>query len=277
MKTLPRITPREPSASGTVTRITQLLRVLAEARGDISLGEIAQRINLPASTTHRLLHLLMREEFVDRGADSRSYRSGLELLRLSGLIVSGSGINELADKFMKAVVEESKETCLLSIYVRRSQATMVTRVIYSEHPLRYQVDMFSLTSAVWGATGQGILAFLPDDEIDAIVASEGPSPADRHRKLDVSGLRRELAAIRERGYAYTKSQKVPGAIGMSAPVFDSSGVVAALCITLPEYRFDPKMTGQWARTLVEHASRFSYALGWRDPEETVGSRKGTRS
>jgi DNA-binding IclR family transcriptional regulator len=252
----------EATSSGTVARIALLLRVLAEAEGDATLSDVAQRMKLPASTTHRLLNLLQEQGFVERGQGSRTYRAGLEFLRVAGLVTSRAQLTDVARGFMQAVVDACDETCMLSVYMPRTRSSMVAKVIYGSHPLRYEATLYQPSSLAWGATGLGILAFLPQEAIDEVLAQEGPSPASGKAVKPVP-LRRELNAIRQQGYAHTRGQKIPGAVGLSAPVFDSTGVVAALCITLPDSRFQDGLEARLARTVKEQAARFSTALGWR--------------
>jgi DNA-binding IclR family transcriptional regulator len=251
--------------SGIVARVAALLTVLAETDGDATLSEIAVRMNLPPSSTHRLLHLLLDEGFVDRGADSRSYRAGLELHRVGGLLASRTDVPNLAHGFMKAVVDACDETCMLSLYVPRTRNAMVVRAIHGSHPLRYEAALYVPSSLAWGATGQGILAFLPEETIEGVLEAEGPSPADPGKTIRPQTIRRELARIREQGYAHTHGEKVKGAVGFSAPVMNSHGVVAALCITLPESRYKPTMEKRLAGTLMTQAGLFSASLGWRGP------------
>lgn len=252
----------EATSSGTVARVALLLRVLAEGQAEASLSDIAQRIKLPASTTHRLLSLLHEQGFVDRDAASHTYRPGLEFLRVAGLVTSRAQLPDVAQGFMQAVVDACDETCMLSVYMPRIRAAMIAKVIYGSHPLRYEATLYEPTSLVRGATGLGILAFLPSEAIDDIVAHDGPSPATG-KAVKPAQLRRELALIRQQGHAHTRSQKIPGAVGISAPVFNSSGVVAALCITLPDSRFQEGMESRFAKILKAQAARFSDALGGR--------------
>jgi DNA-binding IclR family transcriptional regulator len=248
------------STTGTVARVTQMLQVLAQIDGDCSLSEIAQRMQLPPSTTHRLLNLLLAQGFVDRGQAPRSYRVGLEFLRVAGLVTARAEITVVAHPFMQAVVDQCDETCMLSIYMPRTGTSMIGKVIYGSHPLRYEAKLYEPSSLVWGSTGLGIYAFLPDDVAKAILERQGPSPADG-KPLNVARLRKEVAKIRQQGYAHTRSQKVLGAVGISAPVFNANGVTAALCVTLPDTRFHPEMEGELARIVMEQASQLSRALG----------------
>lgn len=256
-------TTPDTTSSGTVARVALLLTVLAEGPGELSLTAVAERMRLPVSTTHRLLHLLIEEGFVDRGEAKGSYRPGLEFLRVGGLVSSRADLTAVAQPFMQAVVDACDETCMLSVYQPRSGSAMITKVIYGSHPLRYEAALYLPGSLVWGATGRGILAFLPPDTIDAIVAREGPSPADPHQAVKPATVKRELAIIRKQGYAHTRGQKVRGAEGIAAPIHNATGVTAALCLTLPDSRFEPAMEGRFASTLVQQAAQLSAALGWR--------------
>src|SRR3546814_560895 len=94
----------DAGSQGIVGRLTAMLKVLAETEREASLSDIAARMNLPASSTHRLLHLLMNEGFVERGEDSRTYRAGLEFVRVGGLLASRTDLTNLAHGFMQAVV-----------------------------------------------------------------------------------------------------------------------------------------------------------------------------
>src|SRR3546814_14265980 len=76
----------------------------------------------------------------------------------------------------------------------------------------------------WGASGKAILAFLPDDEIEQILRREGASPASGEKPPSLRARMAELREVRERGYAISEGQKLPGARGVAAPVFDAKGV-----------------------------------------------------
>lgn len=253
----------ETTSSGTVVRITMLLRVLAEAETELNLTEIAELMRLPASTTHRLLNLLLEQGFVERGAGNRSYRAGLEFLRLGGLVVSRSEVTEVAESYMRAVLEACDETVMLSLFVPRELSSMITKVLYGSHPLRYEARVYQPTSLAWGATGRGILAFLPEPVIDQVLAREEPSPGTGRKMGRASAIKRELAEIARQGHAFSQGQKIPGAVGLSAPVYNGKGVIGALCLTIPASRFQDAMKPRFARVLMEQAAALSATLGHR--------------
>src|SRR5487761_2584140 len=78
MTTLHRVTPparrgRTPSNPGgetaqgqSLTRGLSILQCLASTEGGLTLTDIAQRVQLPTSTTHRLLSTLEKNGYVDQ-------------------------------------------------------------------------------------------------------------------------------------------------------------------------------------------------------------------
>ena len=65
---------------GAGERLLCLIKLIATQPRSFSLGELAERADLPASSIHRLLKILERNGFVER-ADARAYRPGRELHR----------------------------------------------------------------------------------------------------------------------------------------------------------------------------------------------------
>jgi DNA-binding IclR family transcriptional regulator len=51
-------------------------------------------------------------------------------------------------------------------------------------------------------------------------------------------LAQALARIRQQGYAITRGERTPGAVGIAAPISGASGAcIGSVGITLPEQRF----------------------------------------
>ena len=83
MKTLKSAAPR-----GAADRLAYLFKLVAGGPPQFTLGELAERADLPASSVHRLLQALVRSGLVERG-QGQSYRPGRELHRLASQLVAG--------------------------------------------------------------------------------------------------------------------------------------------------------------------------------------------
>ena len=253
----------EMSGAGTVTRVVKLLACLAEADGDVSIKSLCQSLNLPASTVHRLLGLLAKEGIVERAPSRAMYGPGLEFIRIGSLVAAKVQITDLARPIMRALVKESDETCVLLRYVPSSRKVMALHAEYSSHPLRYQIDMYQPHSLLWGATGRAVLAFLPEAEIEAALEDNDRSPGSGDRLPAKATLMKELRGIRERGYALTQGQKIEGAVGMAAPLFNSEGsAIGCLSITVPKARFSQKALAKLAGLLLASTAKLNRGLGF---------------
>jgi DNA-binding IclR family transcriptional regulator len=254
---------RDASAAGTVARVVQLLACLAEADGPVSIKFLCQTLKLPASTVHRLLGLLADEGMVERSADRPIYAPGLELVRIASLLASKVRIVDVAKPFMRAVVRECDETCCLLQYLPERRKVMALHAEFSSHPLRYRIELYQPHSLLWGATGRAVLAFLPPDEIEAAIDGGDSSPATGARAPARGALLADLDEIRSRGYAITHGQKIEGAVGIGAPVFNSERrVIGSLCMTIPETRFNRKAQARLSQLVMGRAGELSRALGY---------------
>jgi len=256
----------DAKSTGTVMRVVRLLRVLAEAGGEVTVTQISDRLQLPASTVHRLLQLLIAEGIVQHDPASRRYQVGVELIRISSLIATGSSLKTIARPFMQAVVDGCNEACLFVVYLPATHQVSVLEGINSSHPLRYELRIYAAHSLLWGATGRSVLAFLPEAEQDAAIALGTPSPADGRPAPARETLRVDLHAIRARGHAVSWGEKIPGAVGLGAPVLMTGGrVVGSLCLTIPQMRFEAGQEPGLTSLLKQQAGLLSRALGYKGP------------
>jgi IclR family acetate operon transcriptional repressor len=248
---------------GTVARIAEFLRYLAEQPGDVTISAMARDLSLAPSTVHRLLHLLIDQGFVQRGDHFQSYRVGVELYRLACLLSRKSTLPELALPFMNALAEETNEFSMLCLYLAAERAVTVVQAVAARNSLTYQIEKFSVLSLAWGASGRAILAHLPELEIRAIYDTAGPSPVTGAALPSYAKFTAEMQTIRSRGYALTTGQKVAGAVGFATAVYDSSGRPAAsLCLTIPDFRFDASRESWLGSLLREKAAQLSHASGY---------------
>lgn len=246
---------------GTVRRVVEVIRFFAE-RGDATLKELSLALSLAPSTCHRLLELMGRDGLIEQDRARSRYRVGSEMFRISALVQSRRDIRKTALPFLRSVVDACGETCVLSLYLPSEGKIFFAEKIDSDKLLRYQLTMNMPVSTLWGASGRAVLAYLDEASVDRIYAQEGRAPGTGEELPPRQTLDKELQTIREQGYVVSFGQKITGAVGISAPIFEADGkVVGSLCVTIPENRIvakDRARIGQLVRTT---ALRLSEALG----------------
>ena len=253
-----------PADTGTVNRAVALLRELAEAEGDVQIKTLAVRLRLPPSTVHRLLDLLAQEDMVERDATARTYRVGREYFRLAALVSGKHPVRARAAPVLEEAMRECNETAYLGLYLPEETRMAFVATCESTHPLGYRIRKDVSISLLTGASGRAILAFLGKEAVDRALEAEGRDPAVRRTISSRRALEEDLREIRTRGYALSHGQRIPGAVGIFAPVFDSNAqVVGSLGYTVPEQRFNTVSPDRLAAAATRHATVLSEALGYR--------------
>jgi DNA-binding IclR family transcriptional regulator len=238
----------------------------------MSVAAIADELNLPRATTHRFLTVLRGCGMVAHDDDTRRYVPGREFFRLGALLARKHRIESLAKPIMQQVVAETGETCLLSVYRPHDQRMMFVAQERAAHALGYTIEMNRPLTVIWGASGRAILAFLPEQEIESILKRERGerAPTTGQTLPPTRELRAELAAIREKGYSVSLSQRIPHAYSVAAPVLAGwDNVVGALSITVPEMRVEEDSEERFVPSVARATEELSTLLGHRTQVEAT--------
>ncbi len=256
----------EPAPSpGPIQRALELLKLLAESDDSVAVRDVAAALGLPPSTRHRLLHQFINAGFVVADPASKRYHIGPELHRGVALIQSKSSLATTIQPFLDELTAACDETSLFAVFDSATATVAFAAKADSSQALSYRISLNTPVSAYWGSSSQVILAYLPESDLRRVLAASHPSPVGGRSPLAEGAFRAHLAEIRARGWILTKGEKLQGAVGTSAPVFDAAGVVGSLTVTIPEVRFKPSMEPGIQRLVVESAGRISAVLGHRAP------------
>lgn len=251
----------KPETLGTVQRVVRVLQHLADT-GETTIKDLSATLGLVPSTCHRMLELLSREGLVARDPVARSYGVGPEFFRLAALVQLNQDVRVLARPFLQQVVNWCDETCVLGVLLPSEGQMIFADKVDSSQLLRYQLSMNKPLPLVWGASSRAILAFLPTAEIERVYHQSETAPGSGEDLPALEDLKAELAQVRERGHAVSHGQKVAGAIGISAPVFDSTGrVIGSLGVTMPEQRAARFDQASIAEFVTRQAADLTRTLG----------------
>lgn len=220
---------RGDSAVGVLRRSAELLRCFDEAHLTLSLSDLVRLTGLPKSTVHRLLQAMTEARWLEHvGTD---YRVGYRLFELGSLSPLAQGLREIAIPYMQDLFASTHETVQLGV-------TSGCDVLYVEK-VRGHRDITGLSRVgrrmplYCTGIGKALLAYGGQGVLDAVLA--GPRQArTSHTITDAEELRREVAGIRERGYAIDGEEAVLGIGCVAAPiVVRNRPAIAALSVSVP--------------------------------------------
>jgi DNA-binding IclR family transcriptional regulator len=203
-------------------RITAIVLEVASSSG-LTLTEIAQRTQLPPSTTHRLLAELVDGGLLERREDT--YSLGRELPGFVGPYTLAAIVRSQVSLVLDDLATATGFSARLGVWNERGLS-------YLERPPdrcggRCRAGLRTLPLHAT-AMGQVILAHAPAAVVQQVV--EGSLPSYTTRTLTTERqLRHALAVTRRRGVAVAQDQLKEGECAIAAPVFaPHGGVVAAL-------------------------------------------------
>ena len=248
---------RGASASGirVLDRAMQILALLAEAEAGLGVTEIARRVGLGKSTTHRLLSALARAEVVRPDPRTRLYQLGFRLLQWTAGWLDRMDVRTRALPHLRQLREKCQETVSLNLHDGLSRVA-VERLEASQE-VRFVAELGQPLPLHVGAGGKAILAFLPRPEADRALKAARLAP--REERL----VRRALAEVRRTGSAVSFGERIAGSGAVSGPVFNHEGrVVGSVSILSVAARLSPDTVRSHAELVRQTAAAVSRELGW---------------
>ncbi|MFC5718960.1 IclR family transcriptional regulator [Streptomyces gamaensis] len=210
--------------SQTVDRALRILPLLAE--GPANLEQVAGRLGVHKSTALRLLRTLHEHGMVHRQQDQR-YRLGARLFALAHQAAEGLDIREIAHPHLLALNELCGHTVHLAV-IEDDEVVYIDKVD-SRYPVRMYSRIGKPVAITVAAVAKLLLAGLPEPERRAF-AERLDYPAYTPRSTpNAAAFLRELAAVRDQGWATDFGGHEESINCVGAPVRDVTGRTVAAC------------------------------------------------
>lgn len=246
-----------------MNRALDILELFVE-RPLLSASEIAERLELPRTTVHELLHTLAGRGYLtaESGAPVR-YRLGMRLCQLGG------HVTERLDLAAEAggAARETAAGCDETVHVAVLDGADVVYIAKqdSTHPVRMVSAVGRRLPAHCTAVGKVLLSALPPEALAARYPADRPLPALTERSIQwLSQLRAELAQVRTAGVAYDDCESNDAVCCVAAAVHDHTGaVIAGMSISVPTPRWSPARRDELTALVRRGAAALSARLGFR--------------
>jgi DNA-binding IclR family transcriptional regulator len=221
-----------PDAVSTAVTTFEILECVKQ-RGGATVSEVAESVGLAVSTAHRHLATLVDHGFVHR--EDNVYRIGLRFLDFGVYSRQQLPYYEIARSQVETLAREVGEKIRLTA-IQDDFCVLLYREM-GDHPLMTSAQIGNRRHLHQLAAGKAMLAALPDDEVDRIVARRGLPGRTPNTITDEQALFEELETIRDRGYAFNRSESIEGLNAVGAAFRDEDGwPLGALSISGPANR-----------------------------------------
>lgn len=230
-----------------------VLLYVCQSERPLGLTDISRGVGLDKATTQRFLGTLVNADMIRVDVARRRYHVG------PGIYNFWPGkIRKLCRPHLERLLQELQETiCLI---VPQGGKRVCLDAIEPDRELRIVAPVGREMPVYLGASGRVLMAFRPIDEVEEILRDaepalsqdegEGMPPMDIY--LD------QLAEVRANGYAYNAGEVATETSTIAAPVFDSSGNLAAVLVVRgPSTRMNKQDLKEMAGVLKAAAESIS--------------------
>jgi DNA-binding IclR family transcriptional regulator len=223
---------QDKSQVQVIARAAAILRALEQQPAGLSLGQIAQRVELARSTVQRIVAALAAEKLLIAASPTGRVRLGPTILRLAAS--ARTDFVAIARPFLVRLSDELSETVDLAT-IRKDHLVFVDQVIGS-HRLRAVSAVGETFPLYCTANGKAYLAQL--DEV-AIARLIGTSFERRTAKTitRLDELLRELKSVRKSGVAFDLEEHTLGICAAGVITRDLAGNAIAISVPVPTQRF----------------------------------------
>ncbi len=244
----------------SLERGVDLLFLFSAERPVLSLQEISQALDLPASTAYRVVATLCKKGVIARNAAAKGYELHASVLRLQAALRARLNIRRLALPALEALARDSGETSQLCLL--QGHEIVCAEAVSSPNTIRFTPEKGRALPLHASALGRAILAIMPDAYFARYVREVGLRAMTPHTVTDSRKLQPILAQVRTQGWAISFQQMFAGARGVAVPIFgDRSTVVASMGVSGPHPRFNDRKARGLVPALKAHARAISDALG----------------
>jgi IclR family transcriptional regulator, pca regulon regulatory protein len=262
----------EPRYSQSLERGLAILESFTPEQPVLGIADIADRLGMSRSTTHRYVTTLVALGYLEQGA-RRKYRLGLAVTGLGMAALNATDLREQAHADLAELSQRTGFTTSVAV-LDGDEVVCVDRVNGLRRRLAAtgpDIKAGSRLPVHCTALGKILLAYLPERERkDALsqieLTKQGPNTITTK-----TTLREELDTVLEEGLAVEDQELAAGRVAIGAVVLnEASEVVAAIDLTAGTSAIAiEELADALGPHLISTADRISARLGHRRESETA--------
>jgi IclR family transcriptional regulator, KDG regulon repressor len=251
----------------SVDRVMKVLNAFTIETPELRLTDLSERLGLPKPQVLRIVSTLETGGYVARDPQTKRYRLGIQMFHLGMVVRQGLDLRRIAHPLLQQLADETHET--VGVFIVDPLGPLCIDFIDSPKGLRVFAQLGRRMPWNAGTSAKAILAYLPDDQREAILARGDFKRYTNRTVIDPDHLRDELEDVRCHGYHIGRGDLDVDAAGVAAPIFDHDNqVTGAISLSAPTSRTSDQEMDRFTRLVCETAGEISRRLGYLRPVST---------
>ena len=245
-------------ADSPSARILAVLAAVARLHA-VSVSTLAERLELPIATTHRICSELERLGYLQRVPGTRLWTVAHRLVGLAANTLTAAVDSLTTNAILRELTEKVGEVS--SFAVESGDEVLYVASVESPHALTLSFRAGRKAPLFCTSSGRLFLARLDDQALSRYLRAARRSAFTRHTVTDPRKLLVIIRGVREQGYAMTSQEYVLHIVGAAVPVIGRNGTFfGAVSIAAPDVRAGKARLRRFLPALKSAATRLAEAL-----------------
>lgn len=243
----------------SIVRASQIIDCFSETRLELSLAEICSQMNLNKSTVYGIVKTLEQEKYLVHDASTKKYRLGIKFVTKGLYATAALNVISIVSPYLMQLNAKYHESTNFFLYENNALHCVYALSSNSFSTMKTEVgiELPPLSSA----SGKAILASLPADTLDTVIASNEFIQYTPYSVNSKEALLIQLQEIRACGYAIEREEIDLGVESIAVVVRDYNGIVGTISITGPSSRLI-SCQKELIPDILNCAQRISNTLGY---------------
>ena len=241
-------------------RVLDIIELLARERSGLSFTALLRTLQLPKSSLHELLGVLIRRGYITLSPETRSYTLGLRVWESGQAYLRQHDLASEARPIMDEIVRTLNETVQLAVL--DGVENVYLAIVNCTHAVRLQSEVGKRLPAYATGLGKVLLAHLDPAELARRLDGQTLAQFTPNTIADMPALLERLELVRQNGFALDNQEYTPGLRCVAVPITDVTGhTVAAMSVSIPLMRMPHPPFDEALRTLAAAGLSLSRRLG----------------
>lgn len=267
----PRGRPRafhDKTEQNTIQALDRGLEILTAltARPGLTLSELAAETQQAVATVYRALVTLQQHGMVECEEPAQVWHIGSGAFRVGSAFLRRTKVVERARQPMDTLMRTTGETANLGIEVR--DEVLFLSQIETHEAIRAFFPPGTKAPMHVSGIGKALLAWYPEERVRGVIARRGLERFTSLTHTSEVALLRDLARVRERGFAIDDQERAEGMRCVAAPIFNTYGEpVAGLSVSGPAFRMGLAEADRLGKLVRSAADQVTEATGGVQPND----------
>ncbi len=235
-----------------------IIQAVARAKEPVTLGELAELLDIDRSSAFRLAQTLRRRGFLSCPPGRKDYVLGSAMWTLSRQYDWNNVLVKVAHPELKLLAAQINETAHLAI--REGKSALFIDSAHAKNVIAVAGQTGELVPLYCTAHGKALLADADERELRARLGAGPLQMFTRNTITTIRALAKECATIREMGFATDESEYAPEMRCIAAPIRFGKDIVGSIGISAPSQRFSKDLYPEYAAKVCSAAARISNTL-----------------